>query len=103
MHHLMEAVIILHTEPTRMVPMALAEALAGASAGALAEDSAEALAGASAEEDGGDKPENPALKAALEHQESKAAEVKRGCEAQRGFMPHERFSGMGRCRGFGKA
>jgi hypothetical protein len=80
-----------------------AEALAGASAGALAEDSAEALAGASAEEDGGDKPENPALKAALEHQESKAAEVKRGCEAQRGFMPHERFSGMGRCRGFGKA
>ena len=99
MHHLMEAVIILHTEPTRMIPMALAEALAGA----LAEDSAEALAGASAEEDGGDKPENPALKAALEHQESKAAEVKRGCEAQRGFMPHERFSGMGRCRGFGKA
>ena len=74
MHHLMEAVIILPTEPIRMVPMALAEALAEA----FAEDSAEASAGASAEEDGGDKPENPALRAALEHQKPKAAALKRG-------------------------
>ena len=62
-----------------MVPMALAEVLAGA----LAEDSAEVLAGASAEEDDGGKPENPDLKGALEHYESKAAELKRAPEAQR--------------------
>jgi hypothetical protein len=57
MHHLMEAVIILHMEPIRMVPMALAGALEEDSAEALAEDSA----GASAEEDDGGKLENPAL------------------------------------------
>jgi hypothetical protein len=45
---------------------------------------------------------NPALKAALEHQESKAAASKQAREAQRGFMPDERLSGMGRCRGFGR-
>jgi hypothetical protein len=70
---LMEPVIILHTEPLLMVHMALAEA--------LAEASVEALAEASAEEDGGGKPENPALKAAFEHQESKAAVSKRACKA----------------------
>jgi hypothetical protein len=57
--------------------MALAEVLAEVSA----EDSAEA----SAEEDDGGKPENPTLRAALEHQESKAAASKRAGEAQRGF------------------
>ena len=81
MHHLMEPVIILPMELIRMVHMALAEALAEASAEALVEDSAEA----SAEEDDGGKPENPALKAALEHQESKAAASLRAHEAQRGF------------------
>jgi hypothetical protein len=61
MHHLMEAVIILHMEPIRMVPMALAGALEEDSAEALAEDSVEDSAGASAEEDDGGKLENPAL------------------------------------------
>jgi hypothetical protein len=60
-HHLMEPVIILPTEPIRMVHMALAEALAEASAEALAEDSAEALA----EEDDGGKPEKPSFKSSL--------------------------------------
>ena len=85
MRHLTEPVIILLTEPISMVPMALAEASAGASAEDSAEDSAGALAEASAEEDDGGKPGNPALKAALEHQESKAAASKRAGEAQRGF------------------
>ena len=78
---LMEPVIILHTEPLLTALMAVAEDSAEASAEASAEDSAEA----SAEEDGGSKPENPALRAALEHQESKAAVSKRAREAQRGF------------------
>jgi len=69
---LMEPVIILHTEPLRTDLMAVAGASAGASAGAEA----------SAEEDDGGKPENPALKAALEHYESKAAASRQACEAQ---------------------
>jgi hypothetical protein len=81
MHHLMEPATILNTELILTVHMALAEALAEA----VAEASAEALAEASAEEDGGGKPENPALKAALEHQESKAAASLRAHEGQRGF------------------
>jgi len=83
MHHLMEPATILNTELILTVHMALAEVLAEALA--VAEASVEALAGASAEEDGGGKPENPALKAALEHQESKAAASLRAHEAQRGF------------------
>jgi hypothetical protein len=91
MHHLMEPVIILHTEPMLTVPMDSVEALVGASAEAsaeaLAEASAVASAEASAEEDGGGKPENPALRAALEHQdESKAAASKRACKAYRGLV-----------------
>ena len=84
MHHLMEPVIILHTEPMVTVPMDSAEDSAEALAEDSAEDSVEALAEASAEEDGGGKPENPALKAALEHQdESKAAASKRACKTYR--------------------
>ena len=77
MHHLMEPATILNTELILTVHMASAEA--------SAEASVEALAEASAEEDGGGKPENPALKAALEHQESKAAASLRAHEGQRGF------------------
>jgi len=73
---LMEPAIILHTEPLPTDLMAVAGASAGASAGA------EASAEASAEEDDGGKPENPALKAALEHYESKAAASRQACEAQ---------------------
>ena len=69
---LMEPAIILHTEPLPTDLMAVAGASAGASAGAEA----------SAEEDDGGKPENPALKAALEHYESKAAASRQACEAQ---------------------
>jgi hypothetical protein len=65
--------------------MALAEASAEDSVEASEEDSAEDLAEASAEdsaeEDGGGKPENSALRAALEHQESRAAASKRACKA----------------------
>ena len=82
MHHLMEPVIIHPPEPIRMVHMALAEALAEASA----EASVEALAEASAEEDDGGKPENPALRAALEYCESRAAESKRGSEVHWGVF-----------------
>jgi hypothetical protein len=89
MHRLMEAVIILHPEPIRTVHLdsagasaeASAEASAGASAEASAGASAEASAGASAEEDGGGKPENPALRAALEHQKPRAAASKRAHKA----------------------
>jgi hypothetical protein len=77
----MEPLIILHTEPIRMAHMALAEDSVEALAEALAEDSVEALAEDSAEEDDGGKPENPALKAALEHQKSKAAASPRAREA----------------------
>jgi hypothetical protein len=76
MHHLMEPVIILPTDPIRMVNMASAEDSAEDSA----EASAEALAEASAEEDDGGKPENPGLRAALEYCESRAAESKRARE-----------------------
>jgi hypothetical protein len=66
-HHLMEPVIILPTEPIRMVHMALAEALAEASAevSAVAEASVEASAEALAEEDDGGKPEKPSFKSSL--------------------------------------
>ena len=76
---LMEPVIILHTEPLLTALMAVAEASAEASAEDLAV--AEASAEASVEEDGGGKPENPALRAAVEHQESRAAASRRAYKA----------------------
>ena len=85
MRHFMEPVLILHTGPILMAPMALAGASAEDLVEASAEDLVEDSAEASAEEDDGGKPENPALKAALEHQESKAAACKRAREAQTGF------------------
>ena len=89
LHHLMEAVIILHPEPIRTVHLDSAEASEEDSAEASEEDSEEASEEDSeeaseedsAEEDAGDKPENPALRAALEHQESRAAASKRACKA----------------------